>query len=934
MEILGFGAGQPAASILATTPTSHFPAPLMRHVPSGDVPSLIWLGELAAVLITLGFVLVAVHLQVSECLGQRRKMAEKAERLAHPWSSLPISDLLQVGPSFATNFQSGLRQAFTDRGLSPVEPDQVALASFLIPAEAAGTRQPRAVLERHGGVPPGSLGGKRALALHLQRLKREALAPMTFLSPDALRKSLEPRVRFAGIVQGVVSEARADGLWFLKHSTMDRNEGVTCYRGARELLRAWEKMKRKERGRYVAQAEVQRPLLMEGRKMVVRAYVITLPGGRCFMNRELLLKGHPMSYDPTDPDPLRHVVSCVKYDGVVSMRGTGWTHYEKVWPKLAKMMTTVLSHVEGAGTVPFALPDDTLLDLFCHRVVQKYQDLLDWMRWGSKAGALLYNFMGADIIVDEDLRPWLLELNPGPAMGFDQRDPQATQLRAEVMEDLCQFLLDPLLRSVQAAAKSKEGLGKESLPSTQHEPENSQGKVPMKTSKSEQRGPIKCMACPNFEAPDREAYRLHCATEWHKYNTSQRMMGRPTLTEEEYNEKFAPAPAAAEPPAEEASAPEPSQADQEEAQKVSVCIVFHHKEERWSHIFKIPKGASVMDLKKAMVKPDSPEDDVLSFSLKRGMIRPSHFETLENDDTFDFAYVGPEAETMEDAARAPFMLEDSEAARGRRFPRPSLRQVGGEFCPPELRILVSQERAVSEASPSSSPPDSTPPNPSTAAASSVSSSIVPVETRQSEALAELRRSLDRLAAKMNVEQRAPAISGSAETYVHVCVNDTRATPRADGGISRPCVPEDCDQDDMEAGMDCHWTGYTAHCQRICRRGLGASPAGSFADASQNPISCSDGFTGRARDHMEVVSTSLEWTASSSDFAIVDLWGGGGGGTGTVVKTQQGRGINVRRTGSGFAPWRRDFDPTGLYFPDADSAGNGRFARWDDLYHLS
>ena len=32
---------------------------------------------------------------------------------------------------------------------------------------------------------------------------------------------------------------------------------------------------------------------------------------------------------------------------------------------------------------------------------------------------------------------------------------------------------------------------------------------------------------------------------------------------------------------------------------------------------------------------------------------------------------------MEDAARAPFMLEDSEAPRGRWFPRPSLRQVGG-----------------------------------------------------------------------------------------------------------------------------------------------------------------------------------------------------------------------------------------------------------------
>ncbi|CAE7563311.1 unnamed protein product [Symbiodinium natans] len=680
MEVLGFAGQQAdASSALATAPARPdlSSAPLMRHMQSGDLPSWIWVGELAAIVITLGFVLVAVHLQVSECLGQRRKMVEKAQRMAYPWTNLPISDILKVGPTFVTNFQSGLRQSFTSRGLLPGEPDEVALASFLIPAEAAGSKQPRAVLERHGGVPPGCLGGKRALALHLQRLKREALAPMTFLSPEALRKSLEPRVRFAGIVQGVVSEARADGLWFLKHSTMDRNEGVTCFKGARELLKAWDKMKRKERSRYVAQAEVQRPLLMEGRKMVVRAYVITLPGGRCFMNRELLLKGHPMSYDPADPDPLRHVISCVKYDGVVSMRGTSWTHYEKVWPKLAKMMTTVLGHLEGAGAVPFALRDDTMIDLLCHRVVQKCQDVLDRMRWGRQAGALLYNFMGADIIVDEDLRPWLIELNPGPAMGFDQRDPQATQLRAEVMEDLCELLLDPLLRSVQVATKSKEERARWS----------SLRKVPTSTSKSEQ--PIKCMACPNFESPNREAYRAHCATPWHQHNTTQRMMGRPTLTEEEYAEQFAPPPEAAEPPAEKDPAPEQPQAGSAEADLVSVCIVFRHKDEKWSHIFKIPRGASVMDLKKAMVKPTSPEDDVLAFSLKRGMIRPSHFDTLDSDDTFDFAYIGPEA----DGVRAPFMLEDAEAQRARRCPQLPLRQVVGGCLLLMLGLLMG--RAVS-----------------------------------------------------------------------------------------------------------------------------------------------------------------------------------------------------------------------------------------------
>lgn len=52
------------------------------------------------------------------------------------------------------------------------------------------------------------------------------------------------------------------------------------------------------------------------------------------------------------------------------------------------------------------------------------------------------------VLLRQDLRPWLIELNPGPAMGIDQRvrasdppgcdellqDPMATELRADVME--------------------------------------------------------------------------------------------------------------------------------------------------------------------------------------------------------------------------------------------------------------------------------------------------------------------------------------------------------------------------------------------------------------------------------------------------------------------------------------------------------------------
>lgn len=118
-------------------------------------------------------------------------------------------------------------------------------------------------------------------------------------------------------------------------------------------------------------------------------------------------------------------------------------------------------------------------------------------------------------------------------------------------------------------------------------------------------------------------------------------MGRQTLTEEQYLAKFAP------PPAEEVKAEDSPAEAEAEAEAVSVCVVFRHKEEKWSHLFKVPKGpiyggTTVMDLKKPMVKPTSPSNDALLFSLKRGMIRPSHFDTIDSDETFDFYFVGLE----------------------------------------------------------------------------------------------------------------------------------------------------------------------------------------------------------------------------------------------------------------------------------------------------
>ena len=168
-------------------------------------PKLFWAGELLALLLAVVLVLLATQLLVSKMLVERQKQTQKAKkrlgrlkirecsagkRLAYPWRRLPEPwELMAVGPSFATNFQSGLKQSLAIRGLAPAE--GLVLMSFLVPADKKKTR---ALLERVHHL-PGPLGGKRALARHLRELRMESLAPMTFLQPHSLRKALEPQAR-------------------------------------------------------------------------------------------------------------------------------------------------------------------------------------------------------------------------------------------------------------------------------------------------------------------------------------------------------------------------------------------------------------------------------------------------------------------------------------------------------------------------------------------------------------------------------------------------------------------------------------------------------------------------------------------------------------------------------------------------------------------
>merc|ERR1719324_125430 len=51
-----------------------------------------------------------------------------------------------------------------------------------------------------------------------------------------------------------------------------------------------------------------------------------------------------------------------------------------------------------------------------------------------EAESMKYALLGLDIIVDEDLKPWCLELNRSPTLNPEPRDATGSKVKAEVVE--------------------------------------------------------------------------------------------------------------------------------------------------------------------------------------------------------------------------------------------------------------------------------------------------------------------------------------------------------------------------------------------------------------------------------------------------------------------------------------------------------------------
>jgi hypothetical protein len=395
----------------------------------------------------------------------------------YPWHTLPTPEmLLSVGPSYHINLKNALPDMLSKRGLQPAGKDNVAMIALW---NWPGQRQ-RALAEL---CVRDTLANKRSFATHLAESGLKGIAPLTFLSPSELRGALSPQ-------QGqAMPKHLQDGLWFLKHAGKDNNLGVTCFHGVHALLKHWEGavpdgIQKWERLHYVAQVEVKQPLLFttlpgqgeksdpenaSAHKVTFRAYVLVLGTGRCFLHREMLIKGHPHPYDESDPDPMKHVLCHVKYHGVTAARATHWPQYAAIWPKVADMMARCFRSFDFEALQDEAIFDDEFFSVLC-RIWGQLWDCIATLpllrtifrrrrRGIEEADSMKYALLGLDVIVDEDLRPWCLELNRSPTLNREERDPIGSTIKDQVVEDFCELLIDPILRAAAKVSQSRPSQG-------------------------------------------------------------------------------------------------------------------------------------------------------------------------------------------------------------------------------------------------------------------------------------------------------------------------------------------------------------------------------------------------------------------------------------------------------------------------------------------
>lgn len=208
-----------------------------------------------------------------------------------------------------------------------------------------------------------------------------------------------------------------DDLWIMKPGGLSRGEGIKILWNFDKLKKSFREggklAKEVVKERYIAQRYIQNPLLLDGRKSEIRVYwlVASLRPMMVLMFHDGTSRLNTMPYKLDDFDnPLVHITNVFQqkknpdYDPNVSLK---WS-----WERLQVYINDHLGKADGTFLEKQLKPR---VHRFLRYIVKaSLHKLIKTPEQGNS-----YALFGADVILDDNLHPWLTEVQKNPGLSFD-----------------------------------------------------------------------------------------------------------------------------------------------------------------------------------------------------------------------------------------------------------------------------------------------------------------------------------------------------------------------------------------------------------------------------------------------------------------------------------------------------------------------------------